>query len=128
MIYVVDTHIFIWLLDDNKRLSQKYKKILLSQKNTFVFSTIVLAEIKYLIAVRRININFNSVLEYLSECDNCIVYPVDEAVIDNMPAGLDIHDALIVATGLIYKNSMDEEVFALTEDSKIKSSGVLSVA
>jgi PIN domain nuclease of toxin-antitoxin system len=103
MIYVVDTHIFIWLLDDNKRLSQKYKKILLSQKNTFVFSTIVLAEIKYLIAVRRININFNSVLEYLSECDNCIVYPVDEAVIDNMPAGLDIHDALIVATGLIYK-------------------------
>ncbi len=63
MIYVVDTHIFIWLLDDNKRLSQKYKKILLSQKNNFVFSTIVLAdvlaEIKYLIAVRRININFN---------------------------------------------------------------------
>ena len=55
MIYVVDTHIFIRLLDDNKRLSQKYKKILLSQKNTFVFSAIVLAEIKYLIAVRRIN-------------------------------------------------------------------------
>ncbi len=66
-------------------------------------------------------------MEYLSECDNCIVYPVDEAVIDNMPAGLDIHDALIVATGLIYKNS-DEAVFALTEDSKIKSSGVLPVA
>ena len=87
-----------------------------------------MAEIKYLIAVRRININFNSVLEYLSECDNCIVYPVDEAVIDNMPAGLDIHDALIVATGLIYKNSMDEEVFVLTEDCKIKSSGVLQVA
>lgn len=128
MIYVVDTHIFIWLLDDNKRLSQKHKKILLSQKNTFVFSTIVLAEIKYLITAKRININFNSVLEYLSECDNCVVYPVDEAVIDNMPAGLDIHDALILATGLLYKNSIGEEVFALTEDSAIKNSGVLPVA
>lgn len=128
MIYVVDTHIFVWFLDSNKRLSLKYKKILLNEKNTFIFSTIVLAEIKHLIALKRIKIDFNSVLEYLSNCDNCIVYPVDETVIDNMPAGLNIHDALIIATGLIYKNSMAREVFILTEDDDIKSSGILPIA
>lgn len=128
MIYVIDTHIFVWFLDSNKRLSSKYKKILFNEKNTFVFSTIVLAEIKHLIALKRIKIDFNSVLEYLSNCDNCIVYPVDETVIDNMPAGLNIHDALIIATGLIYKNSMAREVFILTEDDDIKSSGILPFA
>ncbi len=128
MIYVIDTHIFVWFLDSNKRLSSKYKKILLNEKNTFIFSTIVLAEIKHLIALKRIKIDFNSVLEYLSNCDNCIVYPVDETVIDNMPAGLNIHDALIIATGLIYKNSMARGVFILTEDDDIKSSGILPVA
>jgi PIN domain nuclease of toxin-antitoxin system len=128
MIYIVDTHIFVWFLDDNKRLSPKYKEILLNQNNTFIFSAIVLAEIKYLISIKRINVNFDSVLEYLSECENCIVYPVDETVIDNMPKGLNIHDALIVATGLICKNSLGKEVIILTEDTNIKTSGILSIA
>jgi len=128
MIYVIDTHIFVWFLDGNRRLSSKYKKILLNKKNTFLFSAIVLAEIKYLIGAKRINIDFKSVLEYLSECDNCIVYPVDEVVIDYMPKGLDIHDALIVATGLAYKDALGEEVFVLTEDNSIRNSGILPVA
>ena len=80
MIYVVDTHIFIWFLNSNKRLSPKYKRILLNGKNIFLFSTIALAEIKHLIGIKRIKINFQSVLEYLCESNNCIVYPVDEAV------------------------------------------------
>jgi len=128
MIYVIDTHILVWFLDSNKRLSSKYKKILLNKKNTFILSTIVLAEIKYLISIKRINIDFKSVLEYLSQCDNCIIYPVDEVVIDYMPKGLDIHDALIVATGLVYKESLKEDVFVLTEDNLIINSGILPVA
>jgi len=122
MIYVVDTHIFVWFLDDNERLSPEYKKILLNNKNTFVFSAIVLAEIKYLASIRRININFDTVLDYLSESENCIIYPIDETVIDNMSKGINIHDALIVATGLIYKSSFDKKVFLLTEDKGIKNS------
>jgi PIN domain nuclease of toxin-antitoxin system len=128
MIYVIDTHIFVWFLDGNRRLGSKYKKILLNKKNTFLFSAIVLAEIKYLIGAKRINIDFKSVLEYLSECDNCIVYPVDEVVINYMPKGLDIHDAIIVATGLAYKDSLGEEVFVLTEDNSIRNAKILPVA
>ncbi|MBI3754276.1 MAG: hypothetical protein HY266_09610, partial [Deltaproteobacteria bacterium] len=44
------------------------------------------------------------VLEYLSESENCVVYPVDEDVVEKMPDSLNIHDALIVGTGLVYKN------------------------
>jgi PIN domain nuclease of toxin-antitoxin system len=128
MIFLIDTHIFVWFLDSNRKLSSKYKKILLNKKNTFVLSAIVLTEIKYLISVKRINIDFKSVLEYLSECDNCLVYPVDEVVIDYMPKGLDIHDALIVATGLAYQDSLGEEVFVLTQDNSIRNSGILPVA
>jgi PIN domain nuclease of toxin-antitoxin system len=80
MIYVVDTNILTWFLDSNKRLSPKYKRILLNEKNTFLFSTIALAEIKHLIGIKRNKINFKSVLEHLGESDNCIVYPVDKAV------------------------------------------------
>lgn len=128
MTYIVDTHILVWLLDKNKRLSPKYREILSNKSYTFIFSAIVLAEIKYLIAIKRININFESVIEHLSECDNCIVYPVNEDVVENMPEGLDIHDALIVATGLIYKNFLEEDVFILTEDTSLRDSGFLPIA
>jgi hypothetical protein len=37
-------------------------------------------------------------------------------------------DTHILATGLIYKNSMAREVFILTEDDTIKSSGILPIA
>jgi PIN domain nuclease of toxin-antitoxin system len=128
MTYIVDTHVFVWLLDKNKRLSQKYKEILLNDKHTFIISAIVLAEIKHLISVKRININFETVIEYFSECDNCIVYPVNEDVVEHMPVGLDIHDGIIVATGLIYKNFQGDNVFILTEDETIRNSGILPVA
>jgi PIN domain nuclease of toxin-antitoxin system len=127
MTYIVDMHIFIWLLDKNKRLSQKYQDILSNKNNSFIFSAIVLAEIKHLITIKRITVNFESVIEHLSQCDNCIVYPVNEDIVQNMPEGLDIHDALIVATGLVYKNYLGDNVCILTEDESIRNSGILPV-
>lgn len=128
MTYIVDTHILIWLLDKNKRLSPKYREILSNNNHTFIIPAIVLAEIKHMIAIKRIDIKFESVIEYLGECDNCIVYPINEDVVEHMPKELDIHDALIVATGLIYKDFLGEDVYILTEDHLIKNSGILSVA
>jgi len=93
----------------------------------FVFPAIVLAEIKHLISIKRINIDFDMVLEYLSESENCVVYPVDENVVEKMPDSLNIHDALIVGTGLVYKNILKEEVGILTEDEEIATSGILPV-
>jgi len=127
MTYIVDTHIFIWFLDKNKRLKPQHRQILINKGNNFVFPAIVLAEIKHLISIKRINIDFDMVLEYLSESENCVVYPVDENVVEKMPDSLNIHDALIVGTGLVYKNILKEEVGILTEDEEIATSGILPV-
>ncbi|MFN3740554.1 MAG: type II toxin-antitoxin system VapC family toxin [Thermodesulfovibrionales bacterium] len=127
MTYIVDTHIFIWFMDKNKRLNPQHYQILINKDNNFVFSAIVLAEIKYLISQRRINIAFEKIIDYLSECENCIIYPVDENVIERMPEGLNIHDALIVATGLLYKDILQEEVKIITEDAEIIKSEFLPV-
>ncbi len=127
MTYIVDTHIFIWFLDKNKRLKPDHYRILTKRDNKFVFSAIVLAEIKHLISQKRITVNFKKVIEYLGASENCIIYPVDEDVVENMPEGLDIHDALIVATGLVYKNILGEEVKILTEDNEIIKSDILPV-
>jgi PIN domain nuclease of toxin-antitoxin system len=127
MTYIVDTHILIWFLDKNKRLKPQHRQILINKGNNFVFPAIVLAEIKHLISIKRINIDFDMVLEYLSESENCVVYPVDEDVVEKMPDSLNIHDALIVGTGLVYKNILREEVGILTEDEEIATSGILPV-
>lgn len=127
MTYIVDTHIFIWFLDKNKKLKPQHYQILINKGSNFVFPAIVLAEIKHLISIKRINIDFDMVLEYLSESENCVVYPVDEDVVQKMPDGLNIHDALIVGTGLVYKNILREEVSILTEDEEIATSGILPV-
>lgn len=104
MTYLVDTHIFVWFLDKNEKLKPLYRQILIDRRNDFVFSTIVLAEIKHLISQKRIRVDFEKVVAFLRESNNCAIYPVDEDVVDEMPTGLCIHDALIVATGLVYKN------------------------
>ena len=127
MTYIIDTHIFIWFLDKNKRLKPSHYQILTDKNNNFVFSVIVLAEIKYLISIKRIDVSFVKVIDYLSESENCIIYNVDEDVVNEMPEGLNIHDALIVATGLVYKNILKEHVMILTEDEEIIKSGTLPV-
>lgn len=127
MTYIVDSHIFIWFLDKNKMLKPWHYQTLMDKNSTFVFSAIVLAEIKHLISQKRININFEKVLEHLSESTDCIIYPVDEDVVEEMPEGLSIRDALIVATGLVYKNILRQEVKILTEDEEIVKSGILPV-
>ena len=88
----------------------------------------MLAEIKHLISLKRIKVDFDKVVDYLSESENCIIYPVDESVINEMPVKLSIHDALIVATGLVYKNSLKKDVKILTEDEMIIKSHILPVA
>lgn len=106
-------------MDKSKKLKPLYYQILTDDDNKIVFSTIVLAEIKHLISQKRISVDFEKVVDYLSESENCIIYPVDEDVVNEMPVGLSIHDALIVATGLVYRNIPQEEVKILTEDEEI---------
>lgn len=44
--YIIDTHIFIWFLDKNKRLKTRHLETLLNKENTFVFSANVAVQEK----------------------------------------------------------------------------------
>ena len=70
--------------------------------------------------------DFNLVLDTLSGAPNCVIYPVDEHVISLMPPGLNIHDALIVSTGLVYRNVLGEDAAILTVDEDIIKSNILN--
>lgn len=125
MTYILDTHILIWFLGKNKRLKHEHYQILIDKNNNFVLPAIVLAEIKYLFFQKRIDISFESIIDHLGESENCIIYPVDKEIIEKMPVGLNIHDALIVATGLIYKDILEKEVKIITMDEEIIKSNIL---
>lgn len=127
MIYILDTHILIWFLDKNKRLSPVHRNILVDKNNKFVISSIVLAEIKHLVDREKIDIKFEEVIDSLSNAGNCVIYPVDEDVVQSMPKGYEIHDALILATGLVYKTILKEDVTLITEDKEMEQSDLMPV-
>lgn len=127
MKYIVDTHILVWYMTNSSRLKRKIRKILDNPQNKFVIPIIVLAEIKYLIFRKKINVNYRKLINVIGRMDNVLIYNVDINVIEKMPLSLDIHDALIVATGLVFKELFNEEIKILTIDKDIINFGKISV-
>jgi len=53
------------------------------------------------------------------------VHPLDEEVVAKIPTNLDIHDAIIVATALVYRDIRQLPVTLITKDTKISQSGLI---
>lgn len=126
MIYIVDTHAVVWFLEANKRLGRRAKKTLESADSQIVIPTIVLAEIKFLYAKRRIRTGVQQVSNRLLTARNCISYPLDEAIISKMPPTLEIHDAILVATALLLQETLQEDVTVITRDERIIESRLVN--
>ena len=92
----------------------------------FVVPAIALAEAKHIADRRRVAISFAEVLESVASSPNFTVAPLDVATITRLPNGLDIHDALIVATALATAELADDEIVVLTADLAITSAGIVS--
>ena len=56
---------------------------------------------------------------------NCTVHPLNNKVVTQIPVGLDIHDSIIVATALVYRNLRQLPVTLITKDNKITQSGLI---
>ncbi len=122
---IVDTHALIWLLEDNQRLSKTARDAMLDNNVQVVVPTIVLAEIAYLFHRNRVSVNINYVLEHIYRTRNYIVYALDEMVIEHLPPELDIHDGLIVATALVFRDVLAKEVAVVTKDQMIQQCGLV---
>jgi PIN domain nuclease of toxin-antitoxin system len=125
MIHVADTHALIWFLEGSDRLSAIARQGLQSPDADIVIPSIVLAEIVFLYGRRRIGIDLATVLEHVSRTDNCTIYPLDETVVERLPIELDIHDAVIVATALVFRDVLGKDVALITKDARIRQSNVV---
>ncbi len=125
MIYVLDTHPVVWFLESSQRLSQRALSIVRDPSQSFILPTIVLVEMAYLYAKGRIEVSAEIVRQRLIAVSNCILYPLDEQVVNRIPLGLNIHDAIIVATALVYRDLLLESVAVITKDGEITRSGLI---
>jgi PIN domain nuclease of toxin-antitoxin system len=127
MTYVVDTHVLVWFLEGNPRLSMAARNALIDRTVQVVVPTIVLAEITFLYARHRIAIDLPHVLAHMASAANCLVYPLDGAVVERLPTTLNIHDAIIVATALVFRDVLSESTAVVTKDADITASGLINV-
>lgn len=126
--YILDTHPLVWFLEANPRLPERIRSILADPAETFVIPSIVLAEMWYLHHRKRIRTAPGEVRTRLHSAENCSVYPLDQVVLDLLPEGLEIHDAIIVATARLYGEVLHHNVRLVTCDRAIGKTGVVETA
>jgi predicted nucleic acid-binding protein len=88
--------------------------------------TIVLVEITYLYSKGRIAVDRAVVQQRLVAAVNCVLYPLDEQVAMRIPTRLTIHDAIIVATALVYRDILHEPVAVITKNGEITRAGLIN--
>jgi PIN domain nuclease of toxin-antitoxin system len=124
MIYVLDTHAIVWYLATDPRLSPAAEAVLDNLTAEFVIPTIVLVEIQHLHAKKKFQPGLADVQQLIA-ARNCTIHPLNKKVVTQIPVGLDIHDSIIVATALVYRNLRQLPVTLITKDSKITNSGLI---
>lgn len=127
MTYVVDTHALVWFLEGNPALGVAARHALVEPTAHLVIPTIVLAEITFLYAKHRVATDVSAVLARVARATNCTVYPLDEAVVEHLPTTLNIHDAIIVSTAVVFRDLLGEATNVITKDSDIAASGLITV-
>jgi PIN domain nuclease of toxin-antitoxin system len=126
MTYVADTHPLIWFLNNNPQLGTAALSAFEDASATIVIPSIVLAEIKHLFDRGRIGVDLPRVLAHARATVNCLISALDEQVAALLPAGLDIHDGIIVATAMMHRDHLGQPVSLITRDAAITASGLIS--
>ena|ERR1700694_2105595 len=125
MVYVLDTHPIVWFVEKSQLLGPAAKAIMADPGSELIIPTMALVEIRFLYAKGRIAANYGSVQGALINATNCTIYPLDEQVVSMVPTGLNIHDAVIVATALVYRDLFQVPTTLITKDNDIKHSGLV---
>ncbi len=59
MRYLLDTHILLWAVEDNPKLSKKARSIIEDENNTLVFSVVSIWEVAIKLGTNKVDFNFN---------------------------------------------------------------------
>jgi len=122
MLYVTDTHAFVWYLVD--RLPEKVNKIFKSVEkgeSTIFVPTIVLAECLHLVENEKIDLNFSDLLKKIEMSRNFVPTSFNFQVMKVLPEIRikELHNRIIVATANILNAKL------ITKDREIKEAGIV---
>jgi hypothetical protein len=70
-------------------------------------------------------VDLDMTLAHVRHAGNCALHPLDEQIASLLPAGLDIHDGIIVATALMHRDHLGQQVSLITRDAEITASGLI---
>lgn len=118
--YILDTHALVWFLEKSPKLGKNARNALIDPNSSIIIPSIVLAEIKFLYAKNRFSTSLEQVFSVIEDDPRCIIQPLDVDTVNMIPTTLEIHDAIITATALIFeRKSQQEDVVVLTKDKEI---------
>ncbi len=127
MIYVMDTHALVWYLEGDNKLGPNARAVMRGESQRLIIPTIVLAEIRCLSSRGKIDLSLGEIFECIEEDARCVVYPLDVNVVELMPLKLEMHDAIICATAILYRDRLGEDVRVITKDEQITASHLIDV-
>ncbi len=120
MIVILDTNFLIKYFLGSSDLGNEAKSIFEDESVFLIIPSISLFEIKYSTLKGKLpGAILESVLK-LIEQGNCMLYPLDQSLLDHLSKDLNIHDGIIYATALIQRKNFDETIYLLTKDKEIK--------
>jgi PIN domain nuclease of toxin-antitoxin system len=128
--YILDTHALIWHLEGNKLLGKNAKAVIDSPASELILPVIAFAEALFVVEKGRTAIPVvDDLVNDVQADDRIEIFPLTEDILNeslNLTAIPEIHDRLIVATGVYLKNQ-GEIVEILTKDNLIVLTSVLKV-
>ena len=86
-----------------------------------------MVEIKFLSQKERIEITFDEIEEIIANEPKFSIYPLDMQLVGKIPLNLDIHDAIICATALLYRDVLKKSACLITKDSEIRNSQLVEI-
>lgn len=125
MNYIFDAHVLFWCLFAPEKISQKVKNIFADieqGKINGIIPTIVLSELLFLLEKKKIDVDFNDIIEGFDSKPGFIFAPFDKRQLLMMPELRQIpemHDRIIVACSLIYSARIVTKDREITEFSPI---------
>jgi PIN domain nuclease of toxin-antitoxin system len=128
VIYVADTHAFLWFLAEDKRLSNAARYIFDAAEKgetTIALPTIILAESIRILEKKRLNLQLDNILEKVGKASNYVTLPLDLNVISRMTKLtrlLEIHDRIVVASADLLGAVL------ITKDEYIHGTGYVQTA
>ena len=125
MIHVEDTHALTRYFEDLGLLGESGRAVMTDPLSTLVVSTITMAEARWMIQKRRARVDWDDLLTFLEADGRFTVAPLTLDIVRLVPKALEMHDGIIVATALVVRDSMREEVRLITRDKDIRDSGLV---